>query len=126
MESSYEQSWIDELVRLQKDENLGIVVGVEVSKPKPWSKAEKIIQLHNQGMDAKSIAKTIGASVPTVERNIITKGIDPRTGSQCEKHKGKVFSIKEALSEMPIPCNQNCVCSWRTILKSDIGIHKNG
>ena len=125
-EPSYKQPWIDELTRLQKSESLGIVIGVEISKPKPWAKAEKIIKLHNKGIDVKTIAKETGVSVITVERSVKTKGIDQRTGPQCEKYIGQVFSVKEALKLMPIPCSQNCACSWRTILRTDIVQNKNG
>ncbi len=118
---SYKQPWADELARLKQDENAGIIVGVEISKPKPWPPAEKILQLYNDGVDVKTISKEVGYSIPTVERNIKTQGVDPRVGEQCNKHTGKVYSLSEALSEMPIPCGPKCICFWRAVLKSDIG-----
>lgn len=98
------------------------VTKVEVSRPRPWPPAARMVQLHADGVDIGTIAKTTGYSVPTVERNLKTRGEDPRTGPHCEKYAGRVFSIEEALEDMPLPCEQKCICSWRPVLRSDAGI----
>jgi hypothetical protein len=116
----------DYLANAVKCELLGYsqsgVAKVEVSKPKPWPAAAKMVQLHDDGVDISAIAKITGYSVPTVERNLKTYGEDPRTGPQCDKYSGRVFSVEEALEEMPLPCDQKCICSWRPILQTDVGI----
>lgn len=119
MSAEFKKRWIDELERLKESERRGIVVGVEISKPKPWPPAAEMVQLHESGVDVKTIAKKTGYSVPTVERNLKTRGEDPRTGPQCKKYSGKVFPVDEALKEMPLPCGPECVCGWRPILRSD-------
>ncbi len=93
---------------------------VKVSKPRPWAPAARMIQLHEDGVDIGAISRITGYSVPTVERNLRTRGEDPRTGPQCERYSEKVFSIEEALAEMPLPCGEKCVCSWYPILPSDL------
>jgi hypothetical protein len=93
---------------------------VRVSKPKPWAPAAEMVQLHEDGFDADAIAKITGYSVPTVERNIRTRGEDPRAGPHCERYAKRIFSIQEALEEMPLPCGQECVCMWHPIRPSDL------
>ncbi len=119
MDSNYMNKWIDKLEGLKENEKQGIIIGVEVIKPKRWRPAAKMIELHSEGVEIKAIAIQTGYSVLTVKRNIKTKGEDLRTGPQCEKYSGKVFSVNEALSVMPIPCGSNCVCSWRPIFRND-------
>lgn len=120
MEREFKKRWIDELERLKENEQRGIVVGVQVSKPKSWPPAAKMVQLHEAGIGIKAIAKKTGYSVPTVERNLKTRGEDPRAGPQCDKYSGRVFSVDEALKQMPLPCGPKCICSWRPILRSDV------
>lgn len=98
------------------------VTKVEVSRPRPWPPAARMVQLHADGVDICTIAKITGYSVPTVERNLKTRGEDPRSGSHCEKYAGRVFSLEEALEDMPLPCEQKCICSRRAVLRSDAGI----
>ncbi|PCJ88586.1 MAG: hypothetical protein COA54_02390 [Thiotrichaceae bacterium] len=119
IDRGYKQKWAEELVSYKDSEKLSVIVGVEISKGKPWPPALKIVELHNKGFDVKAIAKEVGYSTQTVERNIKTKGVDPRIGSQCVKYAGRVFSIDEALALMPLPCSETCVCYWRTVLRSD-------
>lgn len=119
MGAEFKKRWIEELERLKENERRGIVVGIEISKPKPWPPVAEMLQLHEAGVDVKAIAKKTGYSVPTVERNLKSRGEDPRTGPQCEKYSGKVFSVEEALKAMPLPCGPKCICSWRPILRSD-------
>lgn len=119
MDSDYRKKWIDELEKLKENDKQGVIIGVEVIKPKPWQPAARMIKLYSDGVDIKAIAKQTGYSVPTVERNLKTKGEDLRTGPRCEKYLGKVFSVNKALSLMPIPCGSNCVCSWRPIFHND-------
>ncbi len=85
-----------------------------------FSSTNKISQLHERGYNTDAIARSTGYSVVTVERNIRTRGEDPRTGPQCEQYFERVFSVDEALVEMPLPCADKCVCSWRPILPSDL------
>lgn len=96
------------------------VAFVTVSKPKPWAPAAQMVQMHEQGHDTDAIARDTGYSVPTVEQNIRTRGEDPRTGPQCERYFDRIFSIENALREMPLPCGDNCVCSWQPVLPSDL------
>ncbi len=93
---------------------------VKVSKPRPWEPAARMIQLHEDGIDIGAISRITGYSVATVEWNLRTRGEDPRTGPQCERYSERVFSIEEALAEMPLPCGEKCVCSWYPILPSDL------
>ena len=93
---------------------------VTISKPRPWAPAAQMLQLHEQGYDTGTIARTTGYSIPTVERNITTRGEDPRAGPQCERYSDRFFSIEEALLEMPLPCGDKCVCSWHPVLPSDL------
>ena len=120
MEPEFKKRWIEELERLKENEQRGFVVGVEISKPKPWPPAAMMVQLHDEGVDIKAITKKTGYSVPTVERNLKTRGEDPRTGPQCDKYSGRTFSVDEALREMPLPCGPKCICSWRPIFRSDL------
>jgi len=99
--------------------NSGIAF-VTVSKPRPWAPAAQMVQLHEEGYDTDAIATTTGYFAPTVERNIRTRGEDLRAGPQCEMYSEKIFSIEEALREMPLPCGDRCVCSWHPILPSDL------
>lgn len=119
MDPEFKKRWIEELERLKENERRGFVVGVKISKPKPWPPAAEMVQLYEAGMGTKTIAKKTGYSLPTVERNLKTRGEDPRTGPQCDKYSGKVFSVDEALKEMPLPCGPKCICDWRPILRSD-------
>ena len=116
------QMVIDELTRYKNDNPYGFIVGVEVSKAKPWPPAAEMLKLRKDGFDVKAISEKVGYSIRTVERNLKTKGIDPRVGPQCDKHLGKVFSIDDALLLMPIPCQDHCACNWRTVLKSDLKV----
>lgn len=109
-----------ELKRLQALEERGIVVGLEIVKPKPWPPAAMMLRLRREGVDVRETAKKTGYSVPTVERNLKTGGEHATVGPQCDRHAGKVFSAEQAMGLMPIPCSETCVCSWRPILRSDI------
>lgn len=40
-------------------------------------------------------------------------------GPQCNRHTGRVFSVQDALTEMPLPCDEKCSCWWRPVLRSD-------
>lgn len=95
------------------------VANVEVSSPGPWPPAARMIQLHAGGVEIDAIARLTGYSVPTVERNLVTREVDARMGSQCEKYAGITFSVERAMKEMPLPCAQNCVCTWSPIIRSD-------
>ena len=119
VDSDYKQRWVEKLARLRKGLELGVVVGVEISKPKPWPPAARILELHSEGLEVGSIAKKVGYSKYTVERAIKTRGEDPRTGEQCSRYAGRIFSVEEALKKMPLPCGPECVCDWRPILRSD-------
>ncbi len=113
---------IDELKRYKESDEYRFIVGVQISKAKPWPPAIEMLELHDKGLDVKAIAKKVGYSVKAVEHNLKTKGIDPRVGLQCDKYLERVFSIDEALALMPIPCSEKCICYWRTILKSDVDV----
>ena len=93
---------------------------VKVSKPKPWAPAAEMVRLHEDGLDVDAIARITGYSVPTVERNIRTRGEDRRAGPHCERYAKRIFFIQEALDEMPLPCGEECVCMWHPILPSDL------
>lgn len=93
---------------------------VRVSKPGPWAPATEMAHLYEQGIDTHTIAKMTGFSVPTVERNLQTRGEDPRTGPHCERNSDRVFSIEQATREMPLPCGDKCICSWCPISPWDL------
>jgi hypothetical protein len=117
MDKQFIKNWLDALERHRESEKRGIISGVEISKPAPWKHASTIIELNEHGLELKEIAKKTGFSIPTVKRAIETKGEDIRTGPQCEKHAGRVFSVAEAIREMPLPCGENCVCMWVPVFK---------
>lgn len=113
------QRWVCELIGYLEDFDRGIIVGVEVVKPQPWAPAAFILELHEQGVDVETIMRKVCFSRYTVERAISTKGEDWRTGEQCMRYASRVFSIREALLKMPLPCGLQCACSWRAVLRSD-------
>ncbi len=117
MDEIFIKNWLDSLERHKESEKKGIISGVIISKPAPWKHASTIIELKESGLELKAIAKKTGFSIPTVKRAIETKGEDPRTGPQCEKYADRVFSIAEAIREMPLPCGDNCICMWMPVFK---------
>ncbi len=99
---------------------MGTIVGVEISKPAPWPPAKEIIELKEKGLNFTEISKKTGYSIPTIKRAIETKGEDRRIGPQCMQLEGRVFSVKEALQEMPMPCGPDCVCMWKPVFNNDL------
>jgi len=107
------QEWVDSINRWRVGFDGGYVLGLEISKPKPWPPAALILELHGQGLDVECISKRVGYSKISVERAIRTRGEDIRTGDQCGRYAGRLFSLDDALREMPLPCGPTCVCAWR-------------
>lgn len=114
------QRWVNELIELLPSSESGIVVGVQVAKPRPWPPAAEMLKMQERGASVRSIARATGYSVITVRRNLATRGEDCRVGPQCDRHADRIFSIREALDEMPLPCGEDCICRWRPILRSDL------
>lgn len=112
------QRVIDELLRYKK-KDLDFIIGLTIAEPKPWPEAARMVELHEAGFDSKTIAEKTGRSVICVEQMIVTKGIDGRVGPQCDRYKGRLFSIDEALAEMPLPCGPDCICDWRPTFDFD-------
>lgn len=48
---------------------------------------------------------------------IIKPSNDPRTNEQCERWVGREFSVDEALKEMPLPCNVDCIFDYRPVFR---------
>lgn len=119
MSDDHPDPWRDSLERLLVIERHGTLLGVEIAKPKPWPPAAVMLDLHARGESLEVIAKKTGASIPTVKRTLVTRDEHPRTGPQCERHTGRLFAVREALSEMPLPCGPGCVCSWRPVFRFD-------
>lgn len=117
MNKRVKKYWIDALNRLKESEDRGTIIGVEICKPRPWPPALEIIKLREAGLGLDEIAKEVGYSVYTVERALKTRGEDLRTGPQCSRYAGRVFSVEEALKEMPIPCGPDCVCWWGAVFE---------
>lgn len=115
MGNKFKKHWLDALERHREGEGEGIIAGVVISKPAPWRNASKIIELKEKGLELKEIAKQTGFSIQTIKRTIETKGEDPRTGPQCERYADRVFSVAEAIREMPLPCGDNCICMWQPV-----------
>lgn len=116
----FPQAWVNELTGYIVGVERGVIVGVKVSTPGIWPPATMMLSLYADGFGAAAIAEKVGYSVQTVERVLLTRGIDSRVGEQCHRHAGRVFSLPEALQEMPLPCGADCVCHWSPVLRSDV------
>lgn len=111
-----EQSIREELTGWEEQ---GVVLAVRIRKPGAWEPALKMLEMRAAGAGVDEIAKATGYSVITVNRNLETRGLDPRVGPQCDRHAGRIFSFAQALDEMPLPCGETCVCSWSPLLRSN-------
>src|SRR3990167_10637647 len=120
------QRWVNEILHLREGVKHCFTIGLEIAWPTPWPPALEIIDLHLQGFDVAAIAKKVDYSKFTVERALKTGGMHPTSGPHCFRHAGRVFSIEEALQEMPIPCGPGCICSWRPLFTSDKKSCKGG
>ena len=104
------------LERLKDAESRGIVLGVRVRKPSAWKEAAPMLELSEQGYQVSEIALRTGQSVMTVSRTLQTRGEHPRCGPQCDELGTRVFTVDQALREMPIPCGAKCACWWRSVV----------
>lgn len=113
-----------ELLRMERGFDAGFIVGVRVSTPRPWKPASEMERMREQGASIDEIAKSLGYSRITVERNLETRGADARVGPQCDVHAGRVFSLEQALASDALPCGERCICNWSPVLLSDYSVPK--
>lgn len=111
--------WLDELVKLQPKVASGLVVGVRARKPPVWEAAIEMNRLHRAGIAEADIVKRTGYSIHSVKRAIATNGEDIRTGPHCDAFIGRVYTLQEALDQMPLPCSERCSCHWSAVFANE-------
>lgn len=97
----------------------GRVLGVELSKVRPWPEAALMLKLHEQGKTAAEIAKATGRHIKTVEHNLKTRGEHPQVGPHCDRLANRLLGVEQALLVGAKPCGDNCVCYWRPVFDTD-------
>lgn len=100
------------------------VVGVEVSipYPRPWPPAMEMMAAHARGETVEEISARTGYAKVTVERALETEGkspANPGVGEHCQRLAATLYPVSRALAEMPLPCEDDCVCDWRPVFRSD-------
>ncbi len=105
------EQWSEEYRRLEKCRNYEWARIVVVER-NVWPPGAVMAARHAAGETVKQIAASMRFSVQTVERNIVTAGIDHRCGSRCDAYVGS-YEIDEFLARRPLPCGRDCACRIR-------------